>query len=86
MPTTLRQAGSSPAFGHRPLVVVTASRDAQAGWLPLQDEMAALSTNSIHRVVPYTHASLVMDHVASQTSIDAIGDVVRAVRRARIVK
>lgn len=81
LPAILRQAGASPTFGNRPLVVVTASRDAQAGWLPLQDEMAALSTNSIHRVVPYTHASLVMDPVASETSVDAISDVVRAVRR-----
>ncbi len=81
LPATLRQAGASPGFGDRPLVVVTASQDAQPGWLPLQEALAELSTNSVHRVVPYTHASLVTDEAASQTSIDAIGDVVRAVRR-----
>jgi hypothetical protein len=61
-------------------VVVTASRDAQAGWLPLQDAVAGLSTNSSHRVVPYTHAGLVTDSTAAQASIDAIHDVVHAVR------
>jgi hypothetical protein len=53
LPTSLAQARSFQGFGDRPLVVVTAARDAQAGWLPLQAEMATLSTNSSHRVVPY---------------------------------
>ncbi len=52
--TSLAQARSFQSLGDRPLVVVTAAVDAQAGWLPLQDEMATLSTNSSHRVVPYT--------------------------------
>jgi len=62
------------------LVIVTAARDALAGWLPLQDQMATLSTNSSHRVVPYTHGALVTDQTAAQTSIQAIRDVVHAVR------
>ena len=52
LPTSLDQARSFQNLGDRPLVVVTAARDALAGWLPLQDEMATLSTNSSHRVVP----------------------------------
>ena len=55
-------------------------RIAMAGWLPLQDRMATLSTNSSHRVVPYTHDALVTDQTAAQTSIAAIRDVVHAVR------
>jgi hypothetical protein len=51
-----------------------------AGWLPLQDRMATLSTNSSHRVVPYTHDGLVTDQTAAQRSIGAIRDVVHAVR------
>ena len=60
LPTSLAQARSSQNLGDRPLVVVTAARDAQAGWLPLQNKLATLSTNSSHRVVPYTHDAL--DH------------------------
>jgi hypothetical protein len=81
LPTSLAQARSFQSLGDRPLVVVTATVDALAGWLPLQDRMATLSTNSSHRVVPYTHEGLVTDQSAAQTSIGAIRDVVHAVRR-----
>lgn len=80
LPTSLAQARSFQSLGDRPLVVVTAARDAEAGWLPLQDRMATLSTNSSHRVVPYTHDALVTDQTAAQSSIGAIRDVVHAVR------
>jgi len=80
LPTALTQARSFQSLGDRPLVVVTAAQDAQAGWLALQDKMAMLSTNSSHRVVPCTHNSLVTDQSASQASIGAIRDVVHAVR------
>jgi pimeloyl-ACP methyl ester carboxylesterase len=80
LPTSLAQARSFQSLGHRPLVIVTAARDAQAGWLPLQDQMATLSTNSRHRVVPCTHDALVSDQAAAQLSSQAIRDVVRAVR------
>jgi len=80
LPTSLAQARSFQNLGDRPLVVVTAERDAIAGWLPLQDNMATLSTNSSHRVVPYTHDGLVTDQAAAQSSIAAIRDVVHAVR------
>jgi pimeloyl-ACP methyl ester carboxylesterase len=86
LPTTLAQARSFQNLGDRPLVVVTAARDAQAGWLPLQDKMATLSTNSSHRVVPYTHESIVTDQSAAQTSEQAIRDVVDAVRFAAPLK
>jgi pimeloyl-ACP methyl ester carboxylesterase len=80
LPTALAQARSFQSLGNRPLVVVTAAQDSQAGWLPLQDRMATLSTNSSHRVVPYTHDALVTDRTAAQASIHAVGDVVQAVR------
>jgi len=84
--TSLAQARSFQSLGDRPLIVVTAERDAEAGWLPLQDRMAALSTNSSHRLVPYTHDALVTDQIAAQTSSQAIRDVVRAIRLATPVK
>jgi pimeloyl-ACP methyl ester carboxylesterase len=86
LPTSLAQARSFQSLGDRPLVVVTAAVDAQAGWLPLQDEMATLSTNSSHRVVPYTHDALITDQTAAQTSTQAIRDVVLAVRFATSLK
>jgi pimeloyl-ACP methyl ester carboxylesterase len=86
LPTALQQAHSFQSLGDRPLVVVTAARDAQAGWLPLQDAMARLSTNSSHRVVPYTHDALITDQAAAQTSSQAIRDVVHAVRFATALK
>lgn len=50
------------------------------GWLPLQDRMAALSTNSIHRVERHaTQTSLIEDRSDSAISIQAILDVVAAV-------
>ena len=82
LPTSLRQARSFHSLGDRPLVVVTAARDAQAGWLPLQDEMATLSTNSSHRIVPCTHDALITDQDVAHTSSWAVRDVVYAVRFA----
>jgi hypothetical protein len=43
-----------------PSLAVTAGSEAQDGWLPLQDEMTALSTRSVHHVLPdATDASLI---------------------------
>jgi len=86
LPTSLAQAGSFQSFGDRPLVVVTATRDALAGWLPLQDRIASLSTNSSHRLVPYTHDALVADRTAAEASTQAIRDVVYAARFATALK
>jgi pimeloyl-ACP methyl ester carboxylesterase len=82
LPTSLAQARSFQNLGDRPLIVVTATRDAVDGWLPLQDKLATLSRNSVHRVVAYTHDALITDREAAQTSTQAIRDVVHAVRFA----
>ncbi|MGH7724464.1 MAG: alpha/beta hydrolase, partial [Candidatus Eiseniibacteriota bacterium] len=59
-PELMRQARSLETLGARPLIVVTAARGAQDGWMPLQEELARLSSNSAHRVLPTTsHMSLV---------------------------
>jgi hypothetical protein len=52
IPTSLAQARSFQNLGDRPLVIVNADRDADAGWLPLQHRMATLSTNSSHSACP----------------------------------
>lgn len=78
---SLTEAQQLTSLGEKPLIVVTAGEDAQAGWLPLQDKMALLSTNTIHRVLPdVTHSSLVEDHHDSMGASSAIIDVVHEVR------
>jgi pimeloyl-ACP methyl ester carboxylesterase len=81
LPMTLTEAAALTTIGDRPLIVVTAAKGAQAGWLPLQDKMAGLSTNSAHRVLPDTdHASLIDDRIGAAQASQAILDVVASVR------
>jgi pimeloyl-ACP methyl ester carboxylesterase len=80
MATSLSQAQQLKDLGGKPLAVVTAAKGQQAGWGAAQDRLATLSTNSLHRVVPATHQSLVTGEVDSTHSVHAITDVVRSVR------
>jgi hypothetical protein len=81
LPAALFQAQELTTLGDKPLVVLIAAKGAMDGWLPLQDRMAALSTNSIHRVEQHaTHTSLIEDRSDSAISIQAILEVVAAVR------
>jgi pimeloyl-ACP methyl ester carboxylesterase len=77
----LTQAQALTSLGDKPLIVLTAVEDAHEGWLPLQEEMVSLSTNSVQRVIQdASHASLIEDESDSANSIQAILDVVEAVR------
>lgn len=77
----LTQAQALTSLDDKPLIVLTAVEDAHAGWLPLQEKMAGLSTNSVQRVIQdASHASLIEEEVDSANAIDAILDVVEAVR------
>jgi pimeloyl-ACP methyl ester carboxylesterase len=79
--TALTQSQALKSLGDKPLIVVTAAKEAQDGWLPLQDAMAGLSTNSIHRVLPNTtHASLIEDQGDAAMASQAIHDVVASIR------
>ncbi len=81
LPTTLKEAAALTTIGDRPLIVVTAAKGAQAGWLPLQDKMAGLSTNSAHRVLPDTdHPGVIDDRIGAAQASEAILDVVASVR------
>src|SRR5215216_5802907 len=61
-PTQTRRLGGPGSLGNKPLAVVTAPKQAEPGWLEQQDELATLSSNSIHRVVKgATHTSLLYD-------------------------
>src|SRR5215213_679877 len=76
-PTQSRRLES---LGNKPLAVVTAGKS-EPSWLELQDKLATLSSNSMHRVVKgATHTSLLYDPSDSQATSAAIVEVVAAVR------
>src|SRR5205814_10187939 len=83
LPATLKEAAALTTLGDRTLIVVTAAKGADTGWLPLQDKMAGLSSNSIHRILADTdHPGLIHDKAGAAASSQAIFDVVAAVRTA----
>lgn len=83
IPNVLTRAQRLESIGSKPLMVVTAGKGQQAGWAGAQNDLAGLSTNSVHRVVPdATHASLLDDEAAAAVSSQAIRDVIRSVRAA----
>ena len=81
-PQTMAQVSSAASLGDKPLVVVTAGKQSGPGWPQMQEELAALSSNSIHRVVEgATHPSLIYERRGdAQETIRAIVRVVKAVR------
>jgi pimeloyl-ACP methyl ester carboxylesterase len=80
LPTALEQAQELTSIGDRPLIVVTAGSGQQPGWFTAQDQMAGLSTNSLHRVIDAaTHDSLISGADATVSS-QAILDVLASVR------
>jgi pimeloyl-ACP methyl ester carboxylesterase len=79
-PETSAQVRSMGSLGDEPLAVITAGQQTP-DWLEMQDELAALSPNSIHRVVDgATHESLLYDKGDSQVTSAAIEQVVEAGR------
>jgi pimeloyl-ACP methyl ester carboxylesterase len=79
--TAMTQAGALSSLGDRPLIVVTAQKGAETGWMAMQDELASLSTNSAHRVpAGATHAMLTENKDAAAHSSQAIRDIVDSVR------
>ena len=69
-------------LGDLPLIVLTQGIDATSSdWIELQNELAGLSTNSLHlRVDGSTHASLAFNPEHAQAVSDAIMKVVEVVR------
>ena len=77
----LTQAQALTSLGDKPLIVVTAAEDPLDGWLPLQEELTSLSSNSVQRVIDdASHGSLVEDKQDAANAVDAILDVIAAVR------
>ena len=79
--TVFEEAKMLTSLHDKPLVVVTATESLQKdGWSELQDRLAALSTNSRHRVADATHSGVVDDKASYESSVQAIVDVVQSVR------
>jgi pimeloyl-ACP methyl ester carboxylesterase len=80
-PTAMAQARSLTNLAGKPLAVVTAGSGHDSAWLSAQDNLATLSTNTIHRVVlGATHASLLEAESDAAASSHAISDVVTSIR------
>jgi pimeloyl-ACP methyl ester carboxylesterase len=80
---SVRQAAALLDFADKPLVVLTAGTGNDASWAATQNRLAALSSNSVHRVVAdATHQSLVADRGHAAVTAQAIAQVVSSVRSA----
>jgi pimeloyl-ACP methyl ester carboxylesterase len=83
IPETSAQIRNTQSLGDKSLAVISAGEQSP-DWLEMQEELAALSPNSIHRVVEgATHESLLYDKDDSQVTSAAIERVVQAVRTDR---
>ena len=73
------------ALGDLPLIVLTQGSDsASSGWIVLQNELAGLSTNSLHISVDgATHASLAFNPDHAKAVSDAILKVVDVIRSGK---
>jgi pimeloyl-ACP methyl ester carboxylesterase len=82
-PQTSEQVRNTPSLANRPLAVVTAGEQPSV-WLQLQDELAALSSNSVHQEVSgATHTSLLYADRDAAVSSAAILHVVQSIRIGR---
>jgi len=82
-PETTAQVRNTQSLGDKPLAVVSAGEQ-PSGWLEMQEELAALSSDSIHHVVEgATHESLLYERRDARVSSAAIDQVVEAVRSNR---
>ena len=86
-PDVFAQARALTSLGATPLVVLTATESIHDHdeWVDLQGRLAALSTNSDHRIVDATHAGLVDDATSSTLSVQAIVDVLESIRTGQPV-
>src|SRR3954453_22707335 len=84
MPAELNRAAKLTSLGNKPLIVLSAGTGSLPGWGEQQNDLARLSTDSVHRTIPgATHASLINDNTDAGQSSRAIRDVVKAVQRGQ---
>src|SRR5215218_4326914 len=82
--TSMQQASALSSLNGKPLIVLTADEGVTDDqWQSKQDQMATLSTNSLHRHANATHQSLLDDEADAAVATKAIRDVVVAVRASQ---
>lgn len=76
-----REAAELQDLVDKPLLVLTAGNGSQPGWDASQDALAALSGDSVHRIIDgANHESLITDQEDAAATAQGILDVVFAVR------
>ena len=82
LPEVFAQAQALTTLGDRPLAVLTASANSTGtdGWAGAQNQLAALSTNPVHRTVDSTHAGPARGRAPAAASVRAITEVVDSFR------
>ncbi|MDQ0676058.1 pimeloyl-ACP methyl ester carboxylesterase [Pseudarthrobacter siccitolerans] len=79
--TSMQEAASLRDFGSKPLVVLTAGVGNSNKHQDAQDELAGLSTNSVHQTIDWaSHEALVADQAGAAITTQAILDVVASLR------
>jgi pimeloyl-ACP methyl ester carboxylesterase len=79
--SSVEEAASLSDFADKPLIVLTAGTGSAADWLAKQEALAALSTDSVHRVISGTdHMGMIADARGAAATTRAITDVVSSVR------
>lgn len=79
-----RAAARLTSLGDKPLVVLTSGIGNQPSWYPAQQRLAGLSTDSVHRTVPYSdHVGLMESSKGAAATRRSVLDVVEAVRSGR---
>lgn len=79
-PTIFQQAHDLGSLGDLPLAVITRGNRVDEGWREMQNELVALSTNSIHLTIDgSTHTSLIFNpkyaHIVSETILQVVNSV-----------
>jgi pimeloyl-ACP methyl ester carboxylesterase len=82
--SSMEQAASLTDFADKPLVVLTAGIGSDATHTAAQNDLATLSTNTVHRVIKGAdHNALVGDEKGAAATTQAILDVVSSVQSAQ---
>lgn len=81
--TSMAEAASLRDFADKPLIVLTAGIGSDSKHLASQNQLANLSTNSVHRTIDGAiHEALVAEEDGAASTTQAILDVVSSVRSA----
>ena len=80
LPAALEQAAKVTSIGDRPLIIVSAGIEGQRGWAAAQDAQVSLSTKVSHRVIESGTHDSVIEGDDAPASVQAILDVLAAIR------